>query len=237
MAYVIIAVCFGLAGGIVGKLKGSSFLLWFLISGARARSSACWPRSPTASSATSCAASCPQLRTRDEDLRRPLHPLRDRARVPRGRDRARNPGSARRPRPRTERAAAASAPYPVSAALSRSLAYAVLRMSTQAKTAAAAAGLADRALDPPRRLRGRARLRAARGAARARGHDRRHRLLARADLRRGDLLELAHRAASSGFSTALGAGVSMGWSEALSDTGEQTGPRLGGRARRRSPAG
>ena len=33
MAYVIIAVCFGLAGGIVGKIKGSSFLLWFLISG------------------------------------------------------------------------------------------------------------------------------------------------------------------------------------------------------------
>jgi hypothetical protein len=26
-----------------------------------------------------------------------------------------------------------------------------------------------------------------------------------------------------GFSTALGAGVSMGWSEALSDTGEETG--------------
>jgi hypothetical protein len=34
MAYVIIAVCFGLAGGIVGRIKGSSFLLWFLISGA-----------------------------------------------------------------------------------------------------------------------------------------------------------------------------------------------------------
>jgi ABC-type enterochelin transport system permease subunit len=33
MAYVIIAVCFGLAGGIVGKIKGSSFVLWFLISG------------------------------------------------------------------------------------------------------------------------------------------------------------------------------------------------------------
>jgi hypothetical protein len=29
---VIIAVCFGLAGGLVGKVKGSSFLLWFLIS-------------------------------------------------------------------------------------------------------------------------------------------------------------------------------------------------------------
>jgi len=33
MAYVVIAVCFGLAGGIVGKIKGSSFILWFLISG------------------------------------------------------------------------------------------------------------------------------------------------------------------------------------------------------------
>ncbi len=33
MAYVVIAVFFGLAGGIVGRLKGSSFLLWFLISG------------------------------------------------------------------------------------------------------------------------------------------------------------------------------------------------------------
>jgi hypothetical protein len=32
MAYVIIAICFGLAGGIVGRIKGSSFVLWFLIS-------------------------------------------------------------------------------------------------------------------------------------------------------------------------------------------------------------
>ena|SRR5271165_1085567 len=32
MAYVIIAVLFGVAGGLVGKSKGSSFLLWFLIS-------------------------------------------------------------------------------------------------------------------------------------------------------------------------------------------------------------
>jgi hypothetical protein len=31
--YVIIAICFGLAGGIVGRIKGSSFALWFLISG------------------------------------------------------------------------------------------------------------------------------------------------------------------------------------------------------------
>src|SRR5260370_3144616 len=33
MAYVVIALCFALSGGIVGRLKGSSFVLWFLISG------------------------------------------------------------------------------------------------------------------------------------------------------------------------------------------------------------
>lgn len=33
-AYVAIALSFALAGGIVGKLKGSSFWIWFLISGA-----------------------------------------------------------------------------------------------------------------------------------------------------------------------------------------------------------
>jgi DNA-directed RNA polymerase subunit RPC12/RpoP len=34
LGYVVIAIAFGVAGGIVGKVKGSSFLLWFLISGA-----------------------------------------------------------------------------------------------------------------------------------------------------------------------------------------------------------
>jgi hypothetical protein len=34
VAYVVIAICFGLAGGIVGRIKGSSFWLWFVISGA-----------------------------------------------------------------------------------------------------------------------------------------------------------------------------------------------------------
>lgn len=34
MAYVSIALCFALAGGIVGRVKGSSFWLWFLICGA-----------------------------------------------------------------------------------------------------------------------------------------------------------------------------------------------------------
>ena len=32
MAYVTIALAFGLAGGLVGRIKGSSFFLWFLIS-------------------------------------------------------------------------------------------------------------------------------------------------------------------------------------------------------------
>jgi hypothetical protein len=34
MGLVVIMFFFGLAGGIVGRVKGSSFLLWFLISGA-----------------------------------------------------------------------------------------------------------------------------------------------------------------------------------------------------------
>jgi hypothetical protein len=33
MSYVLIALGFALAGGVVGRLKGSSFWLWFLISG------------------------------------------------------------------------------------------------------------------------------------------------------------------------------------------------------------
>jgi hypothetical protein len=34
MVYIVIATSFALAGGIVGRLKGSSFWLWFLIAGA-----------------------------------------------------------------------------------------------------------------------------------------------------------------------------------------------------------
>jgi hypothetical protein len=34
MVYIVIALSFALAGGIVGRLKGSSFFIWFLISGA-----------------------------------------------------------------------------------------------------------------------------------------------------------------------------------------------------------
>jgi ribosomal protein S27AE len=33
VAYLVIAFSFALAGGLVGKIKGSSFFLWFLISG------------------------------------------------------------------------------------------------------------------------------------------------------------------------------------------------------------
>lgn len=34
MVYLVICLFFGLAGGVVGRLKGSSFLLWFVISAA-----------------------------------------------------------------------------------------------------------------------------------------------------------------------------------------------------------
>lgn len=33
MVYIVIALSFAFAGGFVGKIKGSSFLLWFIISG------------------------------------------------------------------------------------------------------------------------------------------------------------------------------------------------------------
>jgi hypothetical protein len=33
VAYLIIAFSFALAGGLVGRLKGSSFFIWFVISG------------------------------------------------------------------------------------------------------------------------------------------------------------------------------------------------------------
>jgi hypothetical protein len=32
LSYVVICVFFGLAGGIVGRIKGSSFVMWFIIS-------------------------------------------------------------------------------------------------------------------------------------------------------------------------------------------------------------
>jgi len=32
MAYLSIALLFGIAGGLVGRMKGSSFIIWFLIS-------------------------------------------------------------------------------------------------------------------------------------------------------------------------------------------------------------
>jgi len=32
VAYLVICLSFGLAGGLVGKIKGSSFWIWFLIS-------------------------------------------------------------------------------------------------------------------------------------------------------------------------------------------------------------
>jgi hypothetical protein len=33
MVYIVIALSFAFAGGIVGRIKGSSFFIWFVISG------------------------------------------------------------------------------------------------------------------------------------------------------------------------------------------------------------
>jgi hypothetical protein len=33
VAYLVLAFSFALAGGLVGKIKGSSFFIWFLVSG------------------------------------------------------------------------------------------------------------------------------------------------------------------------------------------------------------
>lgn len=33
MAFVVLCVSFGIAGGLVGRLKGGSFLIWFLVAG------------------------------------------------------------------------------------------------------------------------------------------------------------------------------------------------------------
>ncbi len=30
---IVIMLCFGLAGGIIGRIKGSSFFIWFMVSG------------------------------------------------------------------------------------------------------------------------------------------------------------------------------------------------------------
>ena len=31
MEYVALAICFGLSAGVIGKIKGSSFLVWFMV--------------------------------------------------------------------------------------------------------------------------------------------------------------------------------------------------------------
>jgi hypothetical protein len=31
MAFLVVSLFFGLAGGVIGRIKGSSFLLWFLV--------------------------------------------------------------------------------------------------------------------------------------------------------------------------------------------------------------
>ena len=79
MPFLVIAFFFGLAGGVVGKIKGSSFFLWFLISAIPPfiglvaavlyRNEYDEPHRR-----------CPTCRKIVPALRRPVHALRDRAR-------------------------------------------------------------------------------------------------------------------------------------------------------------
>ena len=87
MAYLVICLSFGLAGGFVGKIKGSSFWLWFLIS-------AVLPFAGLIAAvlyrfeSDELRRQCPGCGRIVQAPRRALHALRHRAGVPRGRDRA-----------------------------------------------------------------------------------------------------------------------------------------------------
>ena len=82
LAYLVIAFSFGLAGGIIGKLKGSSFFIWFLVS-------ACVPFLGLVAAAlyrneyNIPHRKCPTCGRVVHGPRRLVHALRDRARVPR----------------------------------------------------------------------------------------------------------------------------------------------------------
>ncbi len=92
MPYIVLCLSFGLAGGFVGRIKGSSFFLWFMISAILPFigliAAIALPLRPRRA-----AAPVPRLREDRQAPRRALHPLRHRARVPRGRD---SPGIGRR---------------------------------------------------------------------------------------------------------------------------------------------
>ncbi len=91
MVYIVIALFFGLAGGIVGRIKGSSFVLWFILS-------ATFPIVGLAAAVLyrfdtdEPRRHCPTLRARLHAARRAVHPLRNRARLPR---RVRDPAARR----------------------------------------------------------------------------------------------------------------------------------------------
>ena len=84
MAYLVIAFSFALAGGLVGRIKGSSFFIWFLISGVLpfiGLLAALLYRSER----DEVRRQCPGCGQHRQAARRDLHALRHRARVPGGR--------------------------------------------------------------------------------------------------------------------------------------------------------
>ena len=96
MAYIVIALAFGLAGGIVGKVKGSSFFIWFMICAlvpVIGLVAALFYRFETDEPRQQC----PGCRRLLAHLRRDLPPLRHRAGLPRRADRLRGGGAPRAP--------------------------------------------------------------------------------------------------------------------------------------------
>ena len=87
MGLVVIMFFFGLAGGVIGRIKGSSFFIWFLVAGAipfLGLLAAVFYRNDK----TELRRQCPDCGRGDQAARRGLHELRQRARVPGRRDRA-----------------------------------------------------------------------------------------------------------------------------------------------------
>ncbi len=115
LGLLVILFFFGLAGGIVGKIKGSSFFIWFLVSfcvpfiGLLTALLYRWDK-------RGAAPPVPPLRQGGQAARRGLHPLRGGARVSRRGDRLRGfcapPRRGARTAARLSRRARAGAPRP-----------------------------------------------------------------------------------------------------------------------------
>ena len=87
MIYLLVAVWFGLATGLIGRISGSSFFIWFIV-GSVVPVIGLFVALAYRNERDEVRASVPDLRQDRQAPRRDVHALRDRSRLPRGRDRA-----------------------------------------------------------------------------------------------------------------------------------------------------